>query len=170
MRPRRRRLAHDRDTQPDFVLLDIDMPGAAGIETTARGRSALPRGHDRASRARAAGFRPRGRGLPREAAAAQTDRALPRPRAQARLAERRIAGLALEIAGAAAAMQGLAPLRAGPSGSRFADQMTIRVRRRMFALPVADITWIEGASQYSRVHAKAASTCCRAPCHRSSAS
>ena len=42
----------------------------------------------------------------------------------------------------------------GGSTSRYADQMTIRVRRRMFSLPVSDISWIEGASQYSRVHAK----------------
>jgi DNA-binding LytR/AlgR family response regulator len=32
--------------------------------------------------------------------------------------------------------------------------MTIRVRRRMFALEVSDISWIQGASQYSRVHTK----------------
>jgi DNA-binding LytR/AlgR family response regulator len=66
---------------------------------------------------------------------------------------RRIAELALEIAGAAAAIDGpLLPVDG--SGSRYSDQMTIRVRRRMFALPVADIVWIEGASQYSRVHAR----------------
>ena len=75
-------------------------------------------------------------------------------RVRKRLAERRIAELALEIAGAAAAMQGLAPLRAGPSGVALCRPDDDRARRRMFALPVADITWIEGASQYSRVHAK----------------
>ncbi len=32
--------------------------------------------------------------------------------------------------------------------------MTIRVRRRMFSLEVSDISWIQGASQYSRVHTK----------------
>ncbi len=71
-----------------------------------------------------------------------------------RLGERRIAELALEIAGAAAAMRGgLLPSASGFSG-HYSDQMTIRVRRRMFALPLAEIAWIEGASQYSRVHAK----------------
>ena len=74
-------------------------------------------------------------------------------RARRRRAERRIAELALEIAGTAAAIHGPAPA-AAEAGSRFPDQMTIRVRRRMFALPVEDISWIEGASQYSRVHAK----------------
>ncbi len=34
------------------------------------------------------------------------------------------------------------------------DQMTIRVRRRMFSLEVSDISWIQGASQYSRVHTR----------------
>ena len=71
-----------------------------------------------------------------------------------RLGERRIAELALEIASAAAAMRGgLLPSASGIAG-HYSDQMTIRVRRRMFALPLADIAWIEGASQYSRVHAK----------------
>ena len=66
---------------------------------------------------------------------------------------RRIAQLALEIADAAAAIDGpLVPVNGG--GSRYSDQLTIRVRRRMFALPVADIVWIQGASQYSRVHAR----------------
>ena len=66
---------------------------------------------------------------------------------------RRIAQLALEIADAAAAIYGpLVPVNGG--GSRYSDQLTIRVRRRMFALPVADIVWIQGASQYSRVHAR----------------
>ena len=149
--PQARRMIED--TQPDFVLLDIDMPGAAGIEPLRVADPpclAVMTAHP-------------GRALPDFDLEAvdylvkplQRDRiALCLSRVRKRLAERRIAELALEIAGAAAAMQGLAPLRAGPSGSRFADQMTIRVRRRMFALPVADITWIEGASQYSRVHAK----------------
>ena len=149
--PQARRMIED--TRPDFVLLDIDMPGAAGIESlrapdppclavmTAHPGLALP---DFDLEAVDYLVMP----LQRERIA------LCLGRVRRRLAERRIAELALEIAGAAAAMRGLEPLRAGTSGSRFADQMTIRVRRRMFALPVADITWIEGASQYSRVHAK----------------
>jgi DNA-binding LytR/AlgR family response regulator len=71
-----------------------------------------------------------------------------------RLAERRIAELALEIAGTAAAIRGDGLAGPGGANGRYPDQMTIRVRRRMFSLLVSDITWIEGASQYSRVHAK----------------
>src|SRR4030095_15959959 len=36
----------------------------------------------------------------------------------------------------------------------YANQMTIRVRRRMFSLDIRDIAWIQGASQYSRVHTR----------------
>jgi two-component system LytT family response regulator len=39
-------------------------------------------------------------------------------------------------------------------GRRYADHMTIRVRQRVFALGVSDISWIQGASQYSRVHTR----------------
>jgi two-component system, LytTR family, response regulator len=69
-----------------------------------------------------------------------------------RIAERRVAALALRIA-ASAAM-----IHAGPAtGERariYPDQLAIRVRRRRFWLNVGDIAWIEGASQYCRVHAK----------------
>jgi len=41
-----------------------------------------------------------------------------------------------------------------PPPTKYADQMTIRVRRRMFSLDISDISWIQGASQYSRVHTK----------------
>ena len=78
-------------------------------------------------------------------------------RAKQRIAERRVAGLARQIAGAVGTGNG----HAEPAGNgaaapaqRYADQMTIRVRRRMFALEVSDISWIQGASQYSRVHTK----------------
>jgi two-component system LytT family response regulator len=78
-------------------------------------------------------------------------------RAKERIGERRVAQLARQIAGAvggnghaAAAAVPTAP----PPRQKYADQMTIRVRRRMFALEVNDISWIQGASQYSRVHTK----------------
>jgi two-component system LytT family response regulator len=138
--------------RPDVVLLDIDLPGAAGLEAlravrapcliamTARPERALP-----AFELEAIDYLVK----PVQRERLVTSLA----RARRRFAERRIAELALEIAGAAAAIHGPSPL-AADSGSRFPDQMTIRVRRRMFALPVEDISWIEGASQYSRVHAK----------------
>jgi two-component system LytT family response regulator len=141
------------EARPDLVFLDIDMPGASGIEPlhamdppclaviTARPEIALPRLELEAVDTLV-------RPLGRERLATCLGRV------RKRLAERRIAELALEIAAAAAAMRGTAPARPGGPASRYPDQMTIRVRRRMFALPVADIAWIEGASQYSRVHAK----------------
>ncbi|HWN06998.1 MAG TPA: LytTR family DNA-binding domain-containing protein [Steroidobacteraceae bacterium] len=138
--------------RPDVVLLDIDLPGAAELEAlraahapclvamTARPERALP-----AFELEAIDYLVK----PVQRERLVTSLA----RARRRIAERRIAELALEIAGAAAAIHGPAPVPASLQ-SRFPDQMTIRVRRRMFALPVEDISWIEGASQYSRVHAK----------------
>lgn len=138
--------------RPDVVLLDIDLPGAAGLEAlraipvpclvamTARPERALPTFELEA--------------IDYLVKPVQRERLVTSlARARRRLAERRIAELALEIAAAAAAIHGPVPV-AADAGSRFPDQMTIRVRRRMFALPVEDISWIEGASQYSRVHAK----------------
>jgi two-component system LytT family response regulator len=138
---------------PDLVLLDIELPAAGAIASLRRGNwpclvvmAARP---DRVLpafdlEALDCLVKPVQRGRLAEALR----------RARHRLAERRIAELAIEIAGAAAAIRGdAAALPAGPV-DRYPDQMTIRVRRRMFALPVADISWIEGASQYSRVHAK----------------
>ena len=136
---------------PDLVLLDIDLQGAAAIAAlragdapclvvmTARPEHTLP-----ACELEAVDYLTKPVTRERLVTALQ--------RARRRLAERRIAELALEIAGTAAVIRDTAA--AGASPSRFPDQMTIRVRRRMFALPVADITWIEGASQYSRVHAR----------------
>jgi len=138
--------------RPDLVLLDVDLQGVAGIEAlrtadapclvamTAHPEHALP-----AFELEAVDYLVK----PVQRERLVTSLA----RARRRRAERRIAELALEIAGTAAAIHGPLPA-AAEAGSRFPDQMTIRVRRRMFALPVADISWIEGASQYSRVHAK----------------
>jgi two-component system LytT family response regulator len=136
--------------RPDLVLLDLDLPAAAGIAPlrapvgpclvamTAYPELALP-----ACELEIQGCLVKPVQRERLAAALQ--------RVRRRLAERRIAELALEIAGTAAGIRG--PTQ--PAGfPHYPDQMTIRVRRRMFALPVADISWIQGASQYSRVHAK----------------
>lgn len=40
------------------------------------------------------------------------------------------------------------------AASRYPDQLMIRVRRRLFSLDMDEIVWVQGASQYSRVHAK----------------
>jgi two-component system LytT family response regulator len=75
-------------------------------------------------------------------------------RAKRRIAENRIVHCALGIADAAGAVHGGMQVvgRAGPP--RHPNQIRIRVRRRLFWLDVLDIVWIQGASQYSRVHAK----------------
>ncbi len=142
------------ELRPDLVLLDVDMPEAGDIEAlrepdcatclvvmTAHPELALP-------------------ALELESIdclvkPVQRERvALCLRRVRRRIAERRIAELALEIAATAAAIHDVMPAMSGGAASRYSDQMTIRVRRRMFSLPVSDIAWIEGASQYSRIHAK----------------
>src|SRR6185436_1734037 len=82
-------------------------------------------------------------------------------RAKKRIAEHRVAGLARQIAGAVS-VNGNARPQAEPTAKKYADQTTLRVRRRMFALEVSDISWIQGASQYSRVHTRTANTSCPA--------
>jgi two-component system, LytTR family, response regulator len=143
--------------QPDLVFMDVEMPGGNGIEVlqdidepipyvilvTAHPEFALP------------------------AFEAQVSDYLVKPvqrqrflgsvmRAKQRIAERRVAGLARQIAGAVGTNgsgEAAAPGAHAPA-EKYADQMTIRVRRRMFSLEVSDISWIQGASQYSRVHTK----------------
>jgi two-component system LytT family response regulator len=139
------------ELRPDVVLLDIDLPGVAGIgplrtleppcivAMTGRPERALPD-----CELEVVDY------LVKPVERERLTTALQRVRR--RLGERRIAELALEIAGTAASIQGTRSGAGGPA--RYPEQMTIRIRRRMFALPVADIAWIEGASQYSRVHAK----------------
>ena len=146
------------EQQPDLVFMDIEMPGGSGIDllytlgdqapyvifVTAHPEFALP-----AFEVQAVDYllKP-----------VQRERFLGSVmRAKQRIAERRVAGLAREIVGAVAANgNGSAgkPAPARASNAKYADQMTIRVRRRMFALEVSDISWIQGASQYSRVHTK----------------
>jgi two-component system LytT family response regulator len=138
--------------------MDIEMPGGSGLEllhelsepapyvifVTAHPEFALP-----AFEAHAADFLVKPVQRQRFAGSVL--------RAKQRIAERRVAGLARQIMGAvagngsAAAAERSAPQ---PPAPKYADQMTIRVRRRMFALEVSDISWIQGASQYSRVHTK----------------
>jgi two-component system LytT family response regulator len=142
------------EQQPDLVFMDIEMPGGNGIDllheiaepfpyvifVTAHPEFALP-----AFEAQAADYLVK---------PVQRQRFLGSViRAKARIAERRVAGLARQIAGAVGAngsarADGTAPPR------KYTEQMTIRVRRRMFSLEVRDISWIQGASQYSRVHTK----------------
>jgi two-component system LytT family response regulator len=145
------------DLQPDLVFMDIEMPGGNGIEVlqslaepspyiifvTAHPEFALP-----AFEVHAADYivKP-----------VQRQRFLGSVlRAKQRIAERRVARLARQIAGAVTSNgRGNGVNGDGePPPTKYADQMTIRVRRRMFSLDISDISWIQGASQYSRVHTK----------------
>ena len=151
----RRKIA---EQQPDLVFMDIEMPGGSGIDllytlgdpapyvifVTAHPEFALP-----AFEVQAVDYLVK---------PVQRERFLGSvTRAKQRIAERRVAGLAREIVGAVGANGNGAAGKSVPmpaSSARYADQMTIRVRRRMFSLDVSDISWIQGASQYSRVHTK----------------
>lgn len=137
----------------DLVLLDIELPAAAAVAPTGRGNwPCLVVMTTRSERVLPAFDLEALDCLVKPVQRERLAETLRRVRR--RLAERRIAELALEIAGAAAIVRGEAVTRQAIPAGHYPDQMTIRVRRRMFALPVADISWIEGASQYSRVHAK----------------
>jgi len=135
---------------PHVVLLDLDLAGAASIESLRAAdapclvvMTARPERSLRTLDLDAVDCLVKPVERPRLATALR--------HARRRVAERRIAALALEIAGTAAELRNGSPWA---NDARYPDQMTIRIRRRMFSLPVADIAWIEGASQYSRVHAK----------------
>ena len=146
------------EQKPDLVFMDIEMPGGNGLEVlqdlgepapyvifvTAHPEFALP-----AFEVQASDYLVK---------PVQRQRFLGSVmRAKKRIAERRVAGLARQIAGAMGTNgSGAAAPRqsAQPPAQKYADQMTIRVRRRMFSLEVSDISWIQGASQYSRVHTK----------------
>ena len=145
------------DLQPDLVFMDIEMPGGNGIEVlqslaepspyiifvTAHPEFALP-----AFEVHAADYivKP----VQRQCFLGSV------LRAKQRIAERRVARLARQIAGAVTSNgRGNGANGDGePPPTKYADQMTIRVRRRMFSLDISDISWIQGASQYSRVHTK----------------
>ncbi len=149
----RRKIA---EHQPDLIFMDIEMPGGNGIEllqeigepipyvifVTAHPEFALP-----AFEVHAADYLVK---------PVQRERFIGSVmRAKKRIAEHRVAGLARQIAGAVGVNGNSGPRAGAPAPSQtYADQMTIRVRRRMFSLEVSDISWIQGASQYSRVHTK----------------
>jgi two-component system LytT family response regulator len=148
----RRKIAEQR---PDLVFMDIEIPGGSGIEVvrqieeplpyvifvTAHPEFALP-----AFELQAMDYLVKPVQRPRFAGSIL--------RARQRIAERRVAGLAMQIMGAAGGMNGGKAAETATPAARYVDQMTIRIRRRMFSLEVSDISWIQGASQYSRVHTR----------------
>ena len=139
------------ELRPDLVFMDIEMPGGNGIEilkglpnppeiifVTGYPEFALP-----ALELHPADFLTKPVTHKRLTDCVQ--------RVQRRIVEKRFADLALRIAGMATA------IRDEPSASalidEYPDQLLIRVRRRRVWLEVTDISWIEGASQYCRIHA-----------------
>jgi two-component system LytT family response regulator len=137
--------------QPDLVFMDIEMPGGSGIEllrnllepvpyvifVTAHAEFALP-----AFELHAFDYlvKPVQRGR-------FVDSVI---RAKQRITEGRVAGLAAQIANAASTIRDSGEAR----DAYFPRQLTIRVRRKLLALEMDEIIWIEGASQYSRVHTR----------------
>lgn len=148
--------ARDRilDLKPDLLLMEVETPGGNGIELM-RGLASRP----------ATIFFSGHREFALHAFELQSFDYLVRPvdrqrfvesvmRAIRRIAENRIAQLASQIVGVAATMDAGMAAAATESPRKYADQITIRVRRRVFWLSVGDIHWIQGASQYSRIHAR----------------
>lgn len=139
------------ELQPDIVFMDIEMPGGSGIEllrnleepvpyvifVTAHAQFALP-----AFELHAFDYlvKPVQRGR-------FVDSVI---RAKRRISEGRVAGLAAQIANAASAIRSAGEAR----DAYFPRQLTIRVRRKLLSLEMDEIMWIEGASQYSRVHTR----------------
>lgn len=138
--------------RPDLVFMDIQMPGGSGIDML-RGLETRPEvifvtGYPEfalsALELHPADFLTKPITQKR-----LTECVL---RVQRRLVEKRFADLALRIAGMATAIRDQ-PVANGLV-AEYPDQLLIRVRRRRVWLDVADIAWIEGASQYCRIHAK----------------
>ncbi len=139
------------EKRPDLVFMDIEIPGGNGIEllrglkepvpyvifVTAFTEFTLP-----AFELNAVDYLVKPVQRQRFAVSVQ--------RARQRIAEHRMAELALKIAGAANSLNGSRP--PNRDAARYPDHLTIRVRRRLVALDMNDIAWIQGASQYSRVH------------------
>jgi two-component system LytT family response regulator len=144
------------ERQPDLVFMDIEIPGGSGIEVLRNVRGPLPyvifvTAHPEfalpAFELQAVDY------LVKPVQRARFAGSL--LRARQRIVERRVAGLAMSIAGAARILNGAHGEDPAPA-PRYPAHLTIRVRRRLLSVDTAEITWIQGASQYSRVHAKAA--------------
>lgn len=142
------------EQRPDLVFMDIEIPGGSGIDVLRNVRAPLPyvifvTAHPEfalpAFELEAVDYLVKPVQRPRFSGSLL--------RAKQRIVERRVAGLAMQIVGAANALKDPADSDTR-SHEPYADRLTIRVRRRVLALETSEITWIQGASQYSRVHTK----------------
>jgi two-component system LytT family response regulator len=139
--------------RPDIAFMDIEMPGGNGVEllrgleaphpyvvfVTAHPEFSVP-----AFDVQAVDYLVKPVERKRFAASVK--------RARQRVAEHRMAGLAIQIVRTSRALneEDARRMPAPP----YSDYMAIRSRRQLFSVNVADIYWVQGASQYSRVHAK----------------
>lgn len=74
-------------------------------------------------------------------------------RAKQRIVLRHVAGLAAQIAEEAGNFGRLGCTKNGAE-PRYPERMVIRVRRRLVSLDVGQIEWVQGASQYCRLHTR----------------
>lgn len=146
----RQRIAHER---PDLLFMDVGIPGGHGFELMRQLKESAP--HViivtaysefimQAFELQAVDYIVKPIQRPRFAEGIQ--------RAKARIVEYRLAQLARQIAGVA--KRGDSASFTHPRENPYPDQLRIRIRRRLMSLSFDDILWIQGASQYSRVHTK----------------
>ena len=152
----RRKIA---ELQPDLVFLDIEQAGSTGTNVLGDAGGADPYLILMATRAESA--------IP--AFEMQAGDCLLKPvqrprlqlsveRARQRIVEKRVAALAYQIVGAIDSLSRRAPegrleTTQNPAAS-YPDHLRVRVRRRLYSLAMGDILWIQGASQYCRLHTK----------------
>lgn len=138
---------------PDLVFVDAALPDGSGLEVfrNARERPCLV-------------FAAPDAGLALSAIELEAVDYLVKPLLRTRIAEslarakqriglRNVAGLAAQIAEEASSFDRLGHTKNGAE-PRFPERMVLRVRRRLVSLEVREIDWIQGASQYCRLHTR----------------
>ncbi len=141
------------ERRPDVVFMDIEMPGLNGLDALRGLATPLPivvfvTAHPEFS-VPAFDF-PAIDYLVKPVERARFAASV--KRARQRLAEHRMAGLAMQIARTSKALND-EDARRMPAPP-YSDYMAIRSRRKLFSVHVNEVFWIQGASQYCRVHAR----------------
>ncbi|NJO12833.1 MAG: response regulator transcription factor [Gammaproteobacteria bacterium] len=135
--------------QPDIVFLDVQMPGESGLDLLRRLGPDAPFVVFVTAHAQFAVT----------AFELHATDYLVKPLQRARftecvnrvkrlVAQERMSDLAARMIGADSASQS----NAAAPRPEYAQRLTFRVRRRVVALDVRDVTWVEGANQYCKVH------------------